>query len=105
MSTYNLNKQKMKKTQSLLEVSKHQNCLNKISENKIIFFELLSWSLIKGFDDKTSVVLCGSIPICLKKNFVVKFFDATICNIVIKMETVDLCSYDYGFNIPQCIIY
>ena len=74
MSTHNLNKQKMKKTQSLLKVSKHQNCLNKISESKITFFELLSWSLIKGFDDKTSVVHCGSIPICLKKKLCSEIF-------------------------------
>ena len=88
MSTYNLNEQKMKKTQSLLEVSKHQNCLNKIS-----------------FHDKTSVVLCGSIPICLKKKLCCEFLDATICNVAIKIETVDLRSYDYGCNIPQCFIY
>ena len=47
------------------------------------------------------------ISSCLleNENFVVTPFGTISCNITIRMETIDLCSDDYGCNIPQYIIY
>ena len=44
---------------------------------------------VKGFDDKTLAVLCGSFHVCLKKKILrlSVFFEAISCNIVIRMDT------------------